>query len=184
MLFLFMTGPVLQVLRVLDHFFVFGELPVRLLPIAPVAFALAAAAHLADKIRRAHARDLHLENLLHGFLDLRLRRAGRNFKLHGVLCLFHAETLFRDDRPPNNLIVRGRHRYPFPFFFAGFAAFLAAAGFFAAAFGAASFFTVFAAGAIVSTSGTTTGLFSGSTQSPNRATASFQSATRLSSHAY
>src|SRR6266481_2989563 len=116
MLFLFTTVPVLQVLRVLDHFFVFGELHVRLLPIAPVAFALAAAAHLADKIRRADARDLHLENLLHGFLDLRLRSTGRNFKHHGVLRLFHAEAFFRDDRPPNNLIVRGRHRLSLPLF--------------------------------------------------------------------
>src|SRR5216684_5245248 len=101
------TVPVLQVLRVLDHLLAFGELHVGFLPIAPVAFVLAAAAHLADKIRRADARDLYLENLLHGFLDLRLRRAGGYFEHHGVLCLFHAQAFFRDDRPPNNLIVRG-----------------------------------------------------------------------------
>src|SRR5438874_2421503 len=39
--FLFARGPVLQVLRVLDHFFAFGELHVRFLPVAPVAFVLA-----------------------------------------------------------------------------------------------------------------------------------------------
>jgi len=71
MLFLFTTSPVSQVLRVLDHFFVFGELHVRLLPIAPVAFALAAAAHLADKIRRTDARDLTLKICCSRFLDLR-----------------------------------------------------------------------------------------------------------------
>src|SRR6266852_2002483 len=45
----------LQVLRVFDHLFAFGELHVSFLPIAPVAFVLTAAAHLADKIRRADA---------------------------------------------------------------------------------------------------------------------------------
>src|SRR6266404_317525 len=99
--------PVLQVLRVLDHLLAFGEFHVCFLPVAPVAFVLAAAAHFADKIRSAHARHLHLENLLHGFLDLRLRGAGRNFKHHRVLSLFHPQAFFRDNRPPNNLIVRG-----------------------------------------------------------------------------
>src|SRR6266404_8237282 len=114
--FLSKTVPVLQVLRVLDHLLALGELHVRFLPIAPVAFVLAAAAHLADKIRRADARDLHLENLLHGFLDLRLRSTRRNFEHHGVLRLFHAEAFFRDDRPPNDFIVRGRHRLSLPLF--------------------------------------------------------------------
>src|SRR6266478_4273700 len=114
--FLSPTVLVLQVLRVLDHLLAFGELHVRFLPIAPVTFVLAAAAHLADKIRRAHSRDFHLKNLLHRFLDLRLRSTGRNFKHHGVLRLFHAEAFFRDDRPPNDLIVRGRHRLSLPLF--------------------------------------------------------------------
>src|SRR6266481_7443208 len=99
--------PVLQILCVLDHLLAFSELHVCFLPIAPVAFVLAAAAHLPHKIRRAHARHLHLENLLHGFLDLRFRGAGRYFEHHGVLRLFHAQAFFRDDWPPNNLIVRG-----------------------------------------------------------------------------
>src|SRR5713101_4464048 len=116
MLSLAPSVPVLQVLRVLDHLLAFGELHVGLLPIAPVAFVLAAAAHLADKIRGADARDLYLENLLHGFLDLRLRRAARNFKHHGVLRLFYAETFFRDDRPADDLIMRGRHRLSLPLF--------------------------------------------------------------------
>src|SRR5881628_3574199 len=114
--FLSLTAPVLQVLRVLDHLFAFGEFHVSFLPIAPVAFVLAAAAHLADKIRRADARNLHFEDLLHGFLDLRLRGAGRNFKHYGVLRLFHPEAFFRDDRPPDDLIVRGRHRLSLPLF--------------------------------------------------------------------
>src|SRR5579864_4917364 len=62
--------------------------------------------------------------------------------------------------------------YPFPFLAAGLAAFLAA-GFFAAA----SFFGAGAA-AIDSTSGTTTGFFSGSSERTNRATASFESSNR------
>src|SRR5713226_4960909 len=114
--FLSPTVPALQVLRILDHLFAFGELHVRFLPIAPVTFVLAASAHLADKIRGAHCRHFHLENLLHRFLDLRLRGAGRNFKHHGVLRLFHAQAFFRDDRPPDNLIVRGRHRLSLPLF--------------------------------------------------------------------
>src|SRR5260370_10490976 len=114
--FLSPTVPALQVLCVFDHFLAFGEFHVRFLPIAPVAFVLATAAHLADKICRADARDFHLENLLHCFLDLRLRRARRNFKHHGVLRLFHAQAFFRNDRPPDNLIVRGRHRLSLPLF--------------------------------------------------------------------
>src|ERR1700687_5858350 len=106
----------LQVLRVFDHLLALGELHIRLLPITPVAFVLAAAAHLAHKICRADARDFHFENLLDRFLDLRLRRAGENFKNHRVLRLFHAETFFGDDRPPNDLIVMGRHRLSLPLF--------------------------------------------------------------------
>src|SRR5436853_5809336 len=37
--------PVLQVLRVLDHLFAFGEFHVSLLPVATVAFVLSAPAH-------------------------------------------------------------------------------------------------------------------------------------------
>src|SRR6266478_6132587 len=104
------TVPVLQVLRVLNHLFAFGEFDVRFLPIPPVAFVLAAAAHFAHKIRGAHRGYFHLENLLHGFLDLGLGGFRRNFKDYGVLRLFHAEALFRDDRTPHKLIVRGSHR--------------------------------------------------------------------------
>src|SRR2546427_12425960 len=122
--FLSLTVPVLQVLRVLDHLFAFGEFHVSFLPIAPVAFVLAAAAHLADKIRRADARNLHFEDLLHGFLDLRFRRADRNFEHYGVLRLFHAQPFFRDDRPPDDLIVRGRHRLSLPLFLSRLRGFL------------------------------------------------------------
>src|SRR6516165_10575273 len=41
--------PVLQVLCVLDHLFAFGKLHVSLLPVAPVAFVLAAPAHFPVK---------------------------------------------------------------------------------------------------------------------------------------
>src|SRR6266403_2979444 len=118
------TVPVLQVLRVLNHLFAFGELDVRFLPIPPVAFALAAAAHLAHKIRGAHRGYLHLENLLHGFLDLGLGGFRRNFKDHRMLRLFHAEAFFRDDRPPDNLIVRGCHRLFLPLFLCRLGGFL------------------------------------------------------------
>src|SRR2546427_5289588 len=122
--FLSLTVPVLQVLRVLDHLFAFGEFHVSFLPIAPVTFVLAAPAHLADEIRGAHARNLHFEDLLHGFLDLRFRRAGRNFEHYGVLRLFHAQPFFRDDRPPDDLIVRGRHRLSLPLFLSRLRGFL------------------------------------------------------------
>src|SRR5690348_5183044 len=112
-------GPLLQVLRVLDHFFVFRELDVRFLPIAPVAFVLAATAHFAYEIRRAHVGDFHLENLLHGFLDLRLGGACRNFENHRVLRFLHAQAFFRDNRPANNFIMRGRHDLFLPLFLCG-----------------------------------------------------------------
>src|SRR5882724_11785721 len=118
------TVPVLQVFRVLNHLFAFGELDVRFLPIPPVAFVLAAAAHFAHKIRGAHRGYLHLENLLHGFLDLGLGGFRRNFKDHRVLCLFHAEAFFRDDRPPDDLIVRGCHRLVLPLFLCWLGGFL------------------------------------------------------------
>src|SRR5579864_1126018 len=97
----------LQILRVLDHLFAFRQLHVGFLPVPPVPFVLPAPPHLPVKIRGAHIVHLHLENLLHGFLDLRLGRAGSDFEDHRVLRLFHAQALFRDDWPANNLIVRG-----------------------------------------------------------------------------
>src|ERR1700730_7583739 len=100
-------APLLQILRVLDHLFAFRQLHVGFLPIATIAFVLTAAAHLAVKIGGAHIIDLHFEDLLHRFLDLRLGRARRDFKDDRVLRLFHAQALFGDDRPANNLIKRG-----------------------------------------------------------------------------
>src|SRR5713226_107239 len=97
----------LQILRVLDHLFAFRQLHVGFLPIAPVPFVLPAAAHLAVKIGGAHGIDLHLENLLHRFLNLRLGRTGRHLKHDRVLRLFRAQPFFRDDRAANNLIKRG-----------------------------------------------------------------------------
>src|SRR5262249_10078868 len=80
--FAFSQGPELQVVRVLDHLFAFGELDVRFLPIAPVAFVLATAAHLAREVRSTNIRDLHLENLLHGFFDFGLGGFRGNLKNH------------------------------------------------------------------------------------------------------
>src|SRR5208282_5133979 len=114
---------VLQVLRVLDHLFVFRELHVRFLPIAPVTFVLSAAAHFADIVRRAHRGHLHLENLLNRFFDLRLRSVCGNLKDHRVLRFFHTQAFFGDDRPANDLIVRGRHGLFLPLFFGRFCGF-------------------------------------------------------------
>src|SRR5277367_6049474 len=47
----------LQILRILDHLLAFGELDVGLLPIAAIAFVLAAAAHFAVEVRGAHGID-------------------------------------------------------------------------------------------------------------------------------
>src|ERR1700719_3097926 len=94
----------LQILRVLDHLFAFRQLHVSLLPVAPIPFALPPPAHLPVKICGAYGVDLHLEYLLHRFLDLRLGRAGGHFKHHRMLRLFHAQTLFRNNRAANNLI--------------------------------------------------------------------------------
>src|SRR5271154_4209107 len=115
---------VLQILRVFDHLFAFRQLDVGFFPVAAVAFVLPAAAHFADVVCGAYCGDFHFENLLHSFLDLRLRGAGRNFKNHGVLRLFYAETFFGDDRPADNLIVRGRHRLFLPLFLGRFGGFL------------------------------------------------------------
>src|SRR5438105_1024891 len=101
--------PVLPVLRVLDHLFAFGEFHVSLLPVATVAFVLSAPAHFPDTVRGADIVDFHLENLLHRFLDFRLRGRRRNFKDNGVLGFLHAQAFLGDDRAPDNLIVRGGH---------------------------------------------------------------------------
>src|SRR5208282_2788922 len=97
---------VLKILGVLDHLFAFRQLHVGFLPVPPVAGALPAAAHLAGKLRGAYAVDFHFENLLHRFLDFRFGGAQRHFENHGVLQLFHAQTLFGDDGPANNLVMR------------------------------------------------------------------------------
>src|ERR1700730_2680698 len=100
-------APLLQILRVLDHLFAFRQLHVGFLPVAPISFALPAPPHLAVKVRRAYGVDFDIENLLHRFLDLRLGGTRRHFKDHGMLRLFHAQALLGDDRPANDLIVRG-----------------------------------------------------------------------------
>src|SRR5713101_8206392 len=61
-------------LRVLHHLFAFLQLHVRLLPVRTVAGVAAAPAHLAGEVRRPHRFHFHLENALHGVLDIGLRR--------------------------------------------------------------------------------------------------------------
>src|SRR5215467_14835873 len=82
---LLVTWARLQILRVLDHLFAFGELDVRFFPIAAIADALSAAAHLAVEVRGANIVDLHFENLLHGFLDFGLGSLRGNFKYDRVV---------------------------------------------------------------------------------------------------
>src|ERR1700676_2911241 len=106
----------LQILRVLDHFFAFGQFYVSLLPVAAEAHVLSPAAHLAVKNCGAHIGHFHFEDLLHRFLDLRLGRLRRHFKNHRVLRFLHAQTLFRNDRAANHLIVRGCHGLLLPLF--------------------------------------------------------------------
>src|SRR6266481_3548455 len=101
------NSPRLQILRKLDHLFAFGQLYVGFLPVAAIPFGLPAAAHFPVEICGTHAGYFHLENLLHGFLDLRLGSFGRNFEYHRAVNFFYAQTFFRDDRAANNLIVRG-----------------------------------------------------------------------------
>src|SRR5713101_6746727 len=97
----------LQILRELEHFFAFGQLYISLFPVAAIAFGLPAAAHFSVEICGTHSGYFHLENLLHGFLDLRLGSLGGNFEYHGAVNFFYAQSLFRNDRAANNLIVRG-----------------------------------------------------------------------------
>src|ERR1700688_2536591 len=99
----------LQIVRVLDHLLACRQLHVGLFPVSPVTFGAAAAAKLAVINRRAHSRHLHLENLLHGFPDLRLRCARSHLEHHRVLGLLYAETLLGDDRPPNHLKCADAH---------------------------------------------------------------------------
>src|SRR5215831_9157567 len=70
----------LQILRVLDHFFAFGEPDVSLLPVGPKAFGTAAATQLAVVDRRANVIDLHFKNPLYRFLDFSLRRLAIDFE--------------------------------------------------------------------------------------------------------
>src|SRR5208282_4916446 len=104
----------LQILRVLRHLFAALQTHVRFLPIRTVAGELPPPPFFSRIIRGAHRRHLHLEDRLHRFLDLGLRRLGRHLKHQRVLRLFNAEALFRDHRFLNNLI-RGFHlRLPPP----------------------------------------------------------------------
>src|SRR5208283_2617629 len=99
----------LQILRVLRHLFAALQTYVRFLPIRTVARELAPPPFFSRIIRGAHRSHLHLEDRLHRFLDLGLRRLRSHLKYQRVLRLFNAEALFRDHRFPDNLI-RGFHQ--------------------------------------------------------------------------
>jgi len=56
------------------------------------------------KNRRAYSVDLYFKNLLHRLFDLRLGGVHGHLKDNGVLRLFHAQSLFRDDGPANHFV--------------------------------------------------------------------------------
>src|SRR5713226_3000817 len=99
----------LQILRVLRHLLAALQPHVRLLPVRTVARELAPPPFFSRIIRRAHRSYLHLEDRLHRFLDLGLRRFRRHLEYQRVLGLFNTEAFFGDHRLPNNLI-RGFHQ--------------------------------------------------------------------------
>src|SRR5215472_7538640 len=99
----------LQIVRVLDHLLAGGELHVGLLPIAPVSFGAASPAKFSVKHGGANVRHFHLEDLLNGFLDLRLRRAPSDLKHNRVLGFLHTETFLGDNWPPNHLKCADAH---------------------------------------------------------------------------
>src|SRR5579872_1149066 len=94
----------LQILRVLHHLFARRQLDVGFLPVAPMPFGLAASPQLAVINRRAHLVDFHVERRLHSLFDLRFGGLARHFEYSRLLRFFHAETLFRDDRPANDFV--------------------------------------------------------------------------------
>src|ERR1700676_941832 len=104
----------LQVLRVLDHFFAGSQLHIRFLPVAPETFGTPAAAKFSVINRGTHAVYLHFKNSLDRFLDFRFRGVPDDLEHDRMLRLLHPESLFCDDRTPDNLIKPRRHEL-FPF---------------------------------------------------------------------
>src|SRR6202049_3098494 len=178
-----LARPGLKIVRVLHHLCASRQLYVSLFPIAPMSCRAAAAAKLPVKNSRAHSGNLHFENLLNRFLDLRLRRGHGHFKHDRMLRLLHPETLLGDDGPANHVIGVDIHRsssayfLPLSFFAAGFffAAFFTGAAFF---FGAGLAFGV-STGCAASISILTTSeagvAFRGPSVVPRRTAASFDS---------
>src|SRR5512134_1783735 len=70
-----------------------------LLPPRAKAHGPPAALDLPGHVHRPDLDDLHLEQLLHGFLDLLLLRAPVDFEGHGVRGPLEEGGLFRDQRP-------------------------------------------------------------------------------------
>src|SRR5258708_3618906 len=98
------AASLLQVLCVLRHLLAALQPHVRLLPVRTVARELASPPFFPRIIRRAHRSHLHLEDRLHCFLDLGLRRFRRHLEYQRVLGLFYAEAFFGDHWLLNNLI--------------------------------------------------------------------------------
>src|SRR5690242_1304453 len=93
-----------KILRVFDHLLVFSKADIGLLPVSPMSFRTPAPPELPMKNSGAYSVDLYFKNLLHGFFDLRLSGIRSHFKNHGVLRLFHAQTLFRDNGPADHFV--------------------------------------------------------------------------------
>src|SRR6266853_4426044 len=94
----------LQILRVLRHLLAAAQPYVSLLPIGTVAGKLSAPSFFSRIHRRAHGMHFHLENALHSFLNLCLRRLGRHLKDQRVLVLLDGQPFFGDHRTPNDLV--------------------------------------------------------------------------------
>src|SRR3954465_11244878 len=94
----------LQVRRVLGELLALFQPYVRLFPVGTVPRELATATFLAREVRGTNALDLHLEDRLHGLLDLRLGRLRGDFEDQRLFGFLNAQSFFSNDRTAKNLI--------------------------------------------------------------------------------
>src|SRR5271157_2281671 len=99
----------LQIAHVLGQLLTPLQPDIGLLPVRAEARVLAAAALLAQNIRGAHRRDLHLEESLYGLLDFGLGGVGRDIEDQRILGLLHSQPLFGNQRAANHAI-KCRHQ--------------------------------------------------------------------------
>src|SRR6185436_14100567 len=83
------------------------ELHDRFLPVGATADVVAHALRLAALIGRPDAGDLHAEELLDRFADLRLRRVGVDFERVLAALLISRRGLLGDDRADDGAVNRG-----------------------------------------------------------------------------